>query len=212
MWNLRRHDTEYHSVPKNGGTTVRYWMNQHDGHVQHVEAAAYVQLDRPPVGWRGNDLSVGFEPSAGDAVRWCVVRDPVARFASAYDDKVLRERRQHVDVDAALDGVEAFLGGVPPARTGLSEFMLVHLVPQTFWLGEDLGYYDHVWTLDQMLGEVKRFCEEEVFRMPLAAVHLRDARRSRSPKVRLTADQERRVRRLARADVDAGFVPRAVAA
>jgi len=51
------------------------------------------------------------------------------RFVSAFNDKVLRERRMRTSVSRLLDGVSAFLAG---DRTPLTDFMLVHFVPQTY--------------------------------------------------------------------------------
>lgn len=201
--NLDLNGTLYYSAPKNAGTTIRYWMNQYDGHLQDVAGQEYVSLKRIPRLWRDHDLDAGFQPDPRpDVLRWCIVRDPVERFVSAFNDKVLRERRMRTSVSRVVDGVIAFLAGDRPR---LTDFMLVHFVPQTYWLGSDPAYFDHIFGVNDMAA-VKQFCEDSVFRMPLRDVHMRNASHATTRRLRLSKRQRRRVEQLYEADYESGLL------
>jgi len=66
-------------------------------------------------------------------VKCCITRDPIKRFISAYKNRILYHKDEHFgdhSVDMIIDKLED------------NEFENKHFLPQTYFLGKDLNYYD----------------------------------------------------------------------
>jgi hypothetical protein len=201
----------FHDAPKNGGTTVRMWLK----HVEGGLPAGPVQEGYctlagigPPRLW--TDTVMGpqpfFSPAAPGLKPWCILRDPVERFISAYTDKILREALAPWTVDQCLD---MLLDGrmeriartgqtaqtAQTARTGAPRphrQAACHLLGQSLWFGTEPGYFDRIFAFAEM-GRVREFCEDQVFGMRLPPFHGRNLALSGTPKVRLSQAQTARL-------------------
>ncbi|MCC5987902.1 MAG: sulfotransferase family 2 domain-containing protein [Pararhodobacter sp.] len=202
MPNFVLNEYEFYNAPKNGGTTVRMWLKHYEGGLpQHFSPRGYYNLAGVglPRNWTNNSLS---EPQfcmsgAGSNSRWCIIRDPVARFVSAYTDKVLGERLAPWTVSTCLALLES--GEMERIARSTKPTPLkqaaCHLLGQCFWLGQDRSYFDHVFHIREM-DRVRDFCEDVVFRITLPNFHARDQSRSDVEKVRLTRLETRRIERI----------------
>jgi hypothetical protein len=211
MPNFELNGYEFYDAPKNGGTTVRMWLKHFEGGLPGASVGeGYYSLAGLglPRGWI--DTVMGpqqfFSPGAAAKIRWCISRDPVDRFSSAYTDKILREGLASWSVDVCLDMLESGemeLLARTPGRTRRKQ-AACHLLSQSIWFGRERGYFNHVFRLSEM-DRVREFCEQEVFRMPLPAFHGRDQSRSGIDRVALSAGQRARIRYVFSEDYELGW-------
>lgn len=209
MPNLSLNGTHFFGAPKNAGTTVRMWLKHYEGDLPDFSARTDYYTLRAvgmPRLWHDNLIHAPrfFTPATEPGLTWCITRDPVERFISAYTDKVIHERLVGWSVDACLTMLDSGEMEAVARSTAPASLAACHFLPQHFWLGQDRGLYDHVFPLTDM-PRVRTFCEEQVFRMPLPALHARDQSRSGHRKIRLTTEQARRAERSFQADYAMGW-------
>ena len=66
-------------------------------------------------------------------IKCCIVRDPIKRFISTYTNRILfhkDEQFKNFTIDEVLESLES------------SAFDNKHFLPQSYWLGHDLSYYN----------------------------------------------------------------------
>lgn len=209
MPNLVLNGTRFFGAPKNAGTTVRMWLKHYEGDLPDFSARTdYYTLREVgmPRLWHDNLVHEPrfFSPAEPGGITWCIKRDPVDRFVSAYTDKVVHERLVTWSVDACLTMLETGAMEALARTTGGDSLAACHFLPQHRWLGRDVAFYDHVFDIADM-ARVRQFCEDVVFRMPLPALHARHQARSGHAKVRLTPAQTRRAEAVFGADYDLGW-------
>jgi hypothetical protein len=209
MPNLSLNNTEYYYAPKNGSTTVRMWIKQYEtglGSVMVGDGYYNLQPFGLPKLYETNEaLNTRFCPSTAEGqIRWCIKRDPIDRFISGYTDKILHERLIEWSVEQCISMLEDGSMVYPPESRAEGWVAAHHLIGQHHWLGESAGYYDHVFDLRQMQ-DVKAFCEETVFRMPLTDFHARELALTDVEKVRLTSSQIGRLQVVFAKDYAAGW-------
>ena len=209
MPNVTLNGYEFYDAPKNAGTTVRMWLKHYEGALPDFSGqTSYYNLASigHPKAW------VGMKPSEESFFvrgepqnrRWCIKRDPVDRFVSAYTDKVLREQLVDWSVDACLAMVETgqmmqiALGGTE------QESAARHFIGQTSFFGSDRNYFDHVFDIAQM-DLVREFCEDIFFKMPLPPLHARNQSWGELEKISLSTAQRQRAERVFASDYDAGW-------
>lgn len=211
MPNFTYNGYEFYDVPKNGGTTVRLWLKHAEqGLPEDFNLDGYYTLAKIglPRGW--NDTVMGdeqfFSPGIESNRRWCIVRDPVDRFISAYTDKILREALAPWNVEDCLNMLGS--GEMKQiAREGPNmqhKQAACHLLGQCHWLGYERCYFDHVFKITEM-EQVRVFCQKHVFHIPLPAFHGRNQDKSGTTRVALSDAQTEKVKRINAADYAVGW-------
>lgn len=211
MPNFELNGFEFYDAPKNGGTTVRMWLKYAEGGLPaDFISDGYYTLAGLGAPQQWTDTVMGQQPFFSRGVagnrRWCITRDPVDRFISAYTDKILREGLAHWGVNACLDMLESGeLEQIARSPFPTHEKQAAcHLLGQCIWFGRDKSYFDHVFCVTEM-ERVREFCENEVFKMPLPALHGRDQSRSGIKRVTLCTDQRDRLERIYAEDYQVGW-------
>lgn len=202
MPNFVLNGTEFYDAPKNAGTTVRMWFKYfEEGMPAHFDAHGYYNLAGVgmPQLWTDNVLGKEqfFSPGSGMNIRWCIVRDPIDRFISAYTDKIVREALAPWTIEECLDLLES--GHMEhmassPGRAPLKK-AACHFVGQWLWLGRKRSFFQHIFHIREM-NRVREFCEDYVFKMALPEFHARDQSQSTVKKIELTREQIGRVKRI----------------
>lgn len=202
---------EFYDAPKNGGTTVRLWLKYAEGGLpSDFDCEGYYTLAGIGLPWQWTDTVMGprpfFSPGAEGNCRWCITRDPVERFVSAYTDKILREALAPWDVETCFDMLEngemdriARLPGTKPMKQAAC-----HLLGQCAWFGSDRSYFNKVFSIAEM-DRVREFCEDVVFKISLPKFHGRRQSRSGISKIRLSAAQIDRLERIHAEDYQVGW-------
>ncbi|EGV27593.1 hypothetical protein ThidrDRAFT_4592 [Thiorhodococcus drewsii AZ1] len=211
MPNFALNGFEFYDAPKNGGTTVRLWLKYAEGSLPADFARdGYYTLAGVGLPRQWTDTVMGPQPffahGAKGNRRWCITRDPVERFISAYTDKILRETLTSWSVDTCLDLLESgemerIARSTNPTRRKQAA---CHLLGQCIWFGRDRGYFDHVFSIAEM-DRVREFCEDKVFKMPLPAFHGRNQSRSGIDRVIISAAQRDRLERIFAEDYEVGW-------
>lgn len=211
MPNFTLNGTEFYDTPKNAGTTVRMWLKHYEeGFPPHFDARGYYNLADIglPRQWTDNVLGKEqfFSPGADMNSRWCIVRDPIDRFISAYTDKIVREALAPWTIEECLDLLESGQMEQMARSTELTQLKQAasHFVGQWFWFGKNRGYFHHVFHIREM-NRVREFCEEQVFRMALPDFHARDQSQSAVKKIKLSREQIGRVERIYADDYLSGW-------
>lgn len=211
MPNFTWNGFEFYDAPKNGGTTVRMWLKYAEGGMpEDFVSDGYYTLAKVglPRAWVDTVMveQPFFRPGEAGKLRWCISRDPVDRFISAYSDKILLEGLASWSVEACLDMLET--GEMEKIarsqqRTPYKQ-AACHLLGQCVWFGQEKAYFDYVFNITEM-DHVREFCEDNVFRMKLPAFHGRDQSHSGIDRVALSIVQRGRVEKIYADDYRAGW-------
>ena len=214
MPNFTLNDIEFYDVPKNGGTTIRMWLKYYEDSVLDIrDLKGYYNLANLgfPRGWNDNVRGKPRFFSLGESknLRWCITRDPVERFISAYTDKVLYERLAHWSVDECLSMLESgqmerIARGKKLISTKKRKLAATHFLGQCIWLGTDKGYFDEIFNINQMK-LVKEFCEDRIFKIVLPPLHARNQSQTRVEKIKLTEAQRLRIANIFSEDYSVGW-------
>lgn len=91
-------------------------------------------------------------------IRFCVVRDPVERFLSAYMNKIFSTRDEYItgpiSIEEILDTID------DPKYEMKYKIFLAHLVPQVFYYEEIPEKFTHIFNMRQFL-QIKELLEGE---------------------------------------------------
>jgi hypothetical protein len=167
-----------YEAPKNGGTTVRLWLAyrltgrlylSHPNASYYAGTPAMTALLRQ-AGYRHQ----AFAPLDCER-KICIKRDPVQRFVSCYQDKIIKERGYAITITEFLDRFEEVLASETSVLEiyGMTELRF-HFQPQTFHFGEDPTYYDQIFSMAEIGTNLKRYLED-LWTLKLPALHARDA-------------------------------------
>lgn len=202
---------EFYDVPKNGGTTVRMWLKYVEGGLPiDFPRNGYYTLSQVGLPLRWTDTVMGTQPffasGAEGNCRWCITRDPVERFISAYTDKILREGLAPWGVETCLNMLETGdMGRLARSHDATSlKQAACHLLGQCVWLGNDETYFDYIFSIAEM-DRVREFCEDVVFKIPLPKFHGRNQSHSGINKITLSAAQISRLERVYAEDYQVGW-------
>jgi hypothetical protein len=96
-----------------------------------------------------------FAPLASDIVdiKACIIRDPLKRFISAYSNRILWHKDQVISIDQMLEDLLT------------STFSNDHFLPQSFFLGHNLSYYEWCFDIDDfdlMAQKINQFFKKEL--------------------------------------------------
>ena len=130
----------YYPCPKNGNTSAKLFLAKHLGVEDKFEFLGdkipnhkLQQSDR-----KKRDI-VGLLPTKQRFslmkadLKCCIIRDPIERFISCYKNRILYHRDKEFrdyDIDEVLTNLEN------------DRFYNTHFLPQTWFLGYDLNYYN----------------------------------------------------------------------
>lgn len=88
--------------------------------------------------------------------KFCVVRDPIERFISAYCDRVLRYRQHEMECFPTLASLISNIRHLQGFKT-----LEHHIRPLVTLYGSDTGYYDRIFRFNE-IGELKKYLEEKM--------------------------------------------------
>lgn len=207
MPNFALNNTEFYDAPKNGGANIRMWLKYAEGGLKnfHNTNTHYYYLDytpgenqdlSPPKSWVDNTTTF-FIPTNTNNVKWCIVRDPIERFISAYTDKILFEQAATWSIDECIDLLESgkileLANSKNPSTVWPEQYIAYHLLGQNHWFGNSRDYFDFIFHLSEM-DKVKQFCEDTIFNISLPNLHARNQSLSGIKKPKLSALQTTRL-------------------
>ena len=194
-----------YNVPKIGSTTIRSWIAyagtgklqlQGSEEYYHENTQAFQLLNE----W--GYTCDWFKEIEGEAI--CVKRDPVKRFISCYDDKVVKEKRlPGVSLDEFLDNPWEIIEKMDkPLEDNKSiGYLYYHFVPQARHLGTSYDYYTKVFDIKELNTEGKAYFESKW------DIELPDlvCRSNPKKKTTLTEEQVSKVRALYAEDYEIGW-------
>lgn len=194
-----------YNVPKIGSTTIRSWIAfagtgslqlQGTSEYYHENPAAFKMLNE----W--GYTCDWFKEIEGEAV--CVKRDPIKRFVSCYDDKVVKEARlPGVSLDEFLDNIWDVIEekDTPLEDNPSIGYLYYHFVPQARHLGESRDYYTRVFDIKELNTEGKKYFESKW------SIELPDLVCRSNPKKKtvLTEDQIEKVKAIYETDYQIGW-------
>ena len=170
----------YYLVPKCGSRTVIAWqlVLLYPNIVQ--DNPTWFEESRPVIGYHEiNNLAVRSK-FKNFPIKFCIVRDPVERFLSAYTNRVLvHKRNPFIEIDDIIRNFDEKI------KTEEYHDFEYHTRPLDYWLGKDVGLYDRIFNLREM-DSVKKLIEN-VYGVTLPKFHLQ--KNGNIPKPSLTTDQ-----------------------
>lgn len=134
-----------------------------------------------------------FLPDVKDLPSFCVVRNPIDRFVSAYCDRCVRykngEHQRFPTINDLFDNLE---------EAKKYETFFHHLKPMTIFYGTDLSRYFKIFSFSR-LNELKKFLEGH-YQIELPDLRLQSCEKIEKPL--LTEDQKSRLMELYKDDFD----------
>ncbi|MDK3016622.1 sulfotransferase family 2 domain-containing protein [Pseudodonghicola flavimaris] len=200
---------EFYDAPKNAGTTMRMWLKHYEQRLPETrDWSGYYTLRGLglPTAWHNNAMvhPQFFSPGEEGNIRFCIKRDPIDRFISAYTDKVLHEKLAPWSIDTCLSMIES--GEMEAIARSDDPYKLAasHFLDQCTWFGPQMDYFDHVFDIHRM-DAVRAFCQDVVFKMPLPPFHARNAKHLKLSKIELAPSQYRYAQSVFAPDYAAGW-------
>jgi len=196
-----------YDAPKGGGSTVRAWIyyaGTGNLHLESLNVDGYYSggSDEPrQLGEWGYKLDY-FREVPGERV--CIKRDPVSRFISCYEDKIIKEGKlNRIGIDPLLDNFEHILktNDHPHLQNTSVGFMWYHFAPQTEIFGKDVEYYTHVFNLSEVGVGLKSYLEGK-WSIELPDIH---CRKNSKRRIELTDEQISKVKEIYSDDYKYGW-------
>ncbi len=139
----------YYPVPKNANTSVKLFIAKHlnvDNHFIFIgdQIPRYLQKKED---LKSKESIVRFLPSkqkfskVNADFKCCIIRDPIKRFLSAYKNRVL----YHKDKLFYKHSVNQIINKLIE-----NKFENPHFLPQVFFLGYDINYYNFYCNVDEI--------------------------------------------------------------
>lgn len=168
----------YFHAPKCASRTILGWMAfaQNPSIQQEKEFGdSFLLGDYPKITAITPEVSFS---EMRNALKFCIVRDPVERFVSAYKDRVLRYRGDELKRFPTIQNLLKDLSAAQEFRS-----LFHHLKPMTCFYGEDTSLFDRVFSFSR-LDELRVFLEQE-YDVRLPHLHLQSSSRIVVPQLSL---------------------------
>jgi len=233
----RKFDLTIYEAPKCGGTTLRVWINFVKNGSLALERK--VTSEKYLIGGDGFSSSMralGYKfnmfKESDTSSNICIVRDPVERFISCYNDKIIKENRwkaipnmlSPLDIDTFLENLNNLsklrkkknIKSILKKITNLNSLIIqkddlmknylwYHFAPISNQYGTKLDYFERIFTMDEINSELKVFLENK-WKVVLPFIHTRDAKLSYTLKLpELSESQLQRITSFYSADYGNGW-------
>ena len=189
--------------PKTGGTTIRSWLVFSETDTLEIQDNGNGYITQNGIGQQlVTNMGYWYKEfkELDSLVKICMKRDPVSRFLSCYTDKILRERNCDLSIDNILDDWDCLKTGRKDPLNPGTYYLANHFLPQTYYLGSNIDYYDHVFDVSEVGTKVKKFLEEKLDCI-LPELHTR----KQENKPELTNDQVVKIREIYAVDYKNGW-------
>ena len=203
-----------YDAPKTGGTTIRFWI------YFYLYGKLPEYLTRTDSSNQKDDLKyihspkkfskilkgynqVRFSKYSNKFQKICIYRDPVERFISCYNDKIISEgkwkripgMKDPMDVDAFIEGIKflkpkliwrfkRLLGIGNDQRKNYINF---HFQSLTYHYGNDPNYFDKVFDIKDLNSKLKPFLED-IWNIELPEIHTRNSDAINQEKIKFLPD------------------------
>ena len=197
-------DFTVYEAPKNGGTTLRLWICfAGTGElIRSSESGYYAGTDETYKMLQEWGYENGKFASTETSRKICIKRDPVSRFISCFYDKVIKEGRLKVTIDDFIDNFDDILKKHPDKMNdGKTKYMKFHFAPQTYHFGENRGYYERVFDVNEVNTKLKKYLEDR-WDIGLPQLH---ARNNGLNKFDLTTSQIKKIKIIYNQDYENGW-------
>lgn len=152
-----------YNAPKIGSTTIRSWIAYAGTGSLQLQGTDQYYHENPNAFKLLTDWGYThdwFKKTEGEAI--CVKRDPIKRFISCYEDKVVKEKRlPGVSLDQFLDNPWEIIDNMdkPLSENKSIGYLYYHFAPQAMHLGENIDYYNHVFDISEVNTRCKEYFE-----------------------------------------------------
>ncbi len=162
------HNFAIYDVPKGGGTTIRGWLyfankrfldlNDSNGYLTLTSNASDYIKDI------GYEICNFIPWSKGPSI--CIVRNPVDRFISLYNDKINKEKKCGNPPPSFSDFTLNFASFIKnndrkhPGNPKL-KYLEYHFAPQSQILGINKDYYEQIFDISEINTKVKSYLEKK---------------------------------------------------
>ena len=204
------HDPTFtvYDIPKGGGSTIRSWIAYYHTGKRDINHTSNRYVCNGPINNLGYNLD-WFKDITGEKI--CVKRDPVDRFISCYNDKIIRENWMQYggynikppDINNFVDNFEFYVATYDtkhPTAPHLN-YLCYHFAPTYKILGEDLNYYDNVFNMWEISSKLKNYLEDK-WNIELPPNHLR---KQNTKSVELSNDSIQKIKDMYRKDYELGW-------
>ena len=186
-----------YDAPKTGGTTLRFWLyyiktgklpdidNNQPGKFSYVSASKSFSSNINELGYQ----MVQFRKYSESSTKICILRDPVSRFVSCFNDKLIRENRwkrfSSMKSPTDLEGFLCDMQKLSPSfkwkvkkllgynNDMKGNYLRFHFAPLVYHYGSNPNYYDKVFWTHEINTTLKCFLED-LFCLDLPMLHTRN--------------------------------------
>ena len=202
-----------YDIPKGGGTTIRFCIKYYktDGSFSIDENKNGYNFNRGNINHLGYKLD-WFIPVNGERV--CVKRDPIDRFISCYNDKIIREnwmsyggfRGKPPTLDDFIQNFDTYIKKYDTHHPGSTSnkklnYLDSHFSPAHKILGDNLDYYDIIFDMNQINTDLKNYLEDK-WNIKLPQYH---TRKQVNKKTDMSEESLIKLRQMYQKDYDIGW-------
>ena len=182
-----------YDAPKTGGTTIRRWiyyyLNREEPRIP-LNSENYLNNKGFLLNLKNYKL-VKFKKYPKNFKKICVYRDPVERFISCFNDKIIKEGnwRKIPNMKNAVD-VDSFFAGQALTKSSLKwklkkilginngswkNYLNFHFEPLTYHYGKDRNYFNEIYNLSNLNKTMKPYLEN-LWGIKLPSFHMRNSK------------------------------------
>jgi len=206
----KKHKLIIYDAPKTGGTTIRSWIyfylnNKLPDYIYRGQSKSneknidYIHAPKNFLRELKGYKQIKFQKYSDSFKKICIYRDPVERFISCYNDKIISEQKwkRIPGMEDPLD-MDGFFKGIHKLKPSLKwklkrilgigndmrkNYINFHFETLTYHYGDERDYFDKIFDMESIDNELKNYLED-IFHLKLPKIHTRNSKGIEQKKIK----------------------------
>ena len=148
VFDIYHNEIAYYKTPKCGTRTLLGWaalLKEPNLHNEHPEwfIESRRKIEYPELRAKIKKIK---NPTHDQKIRFCIVRDPLERFVSAYTNRILFHQKpiSNISISDFISNIDNIL------EQEEYKDAKIHFTTQTQYIGEDTSIYTHIFDMSEM--------------------------------------------------------------
>ena len=148
VFDIYHNEIAYYLTPKCGTRTLFGWsalIKEPNLYNEHPEwfIENRQEIEYPELAAKIKKIE---NPTHDQTIRFCIVRDPIERFVSAFTNRILFHKKPNVEISIStfIENMDDLLEQKIYANAK------IHFRTQTHYIGKDTGIYTHIFSINEI--------------------------------------------------------------
>ena len=155
VFDIYNNEIAYYKTPKCGSRTILGWaalLKEPNLITEHPE---WFQESRQKIEYteiRSNLTAYTESLTHNQKIRFCIVRDPVERFISAFTNRILFHKKPEINVsiDEFIDNFDNILSQENFKKGNFYKNLAIHFTTQVYYIGAKPELYTHIFNIKEL--------------------------------------------------------------